>query len=91
MPAIDAGHEGVLARKPAIFGHGGVDPVPVATGRIAVAPTTEVISIDVRPIQYSEHCDIISAENAPVSFDAFFIAHVIPGRAPDLISRSGLA
>jgi regulator of protease activity HflC (stomatin/prohibitin superfamily) len=85
--AIDAGHEGVLVEQPFFFGHGGVDPVPSKTGRVWVAPTTKVI--DVRPIQYSEHFDIISAENAPVSFDAFLIANVIEGRTPELINRFG--
>ncbi len=89
LPAIDAGHEGVLVKKPLLFGHGGVDPEPATTGRIFVAPTTELIEVDVRPVQYAEHFDIISAENAPVSFDAFLIANVIEGRSPDLISRFG--
>ena len=35
------------------------------------------------------HFDIISSENAPVSFDAFFIANVMAGRSPDLVSRFG--
>ncbi len=87
--AIDAGHEGVLVEQPFFFGHGGVDPVPAKTGRVVVAPTTKVIDVDVRPIQYSEHFDIISAENAPVSFDAFLIANVIEGRSPELISKYG--
>ena len=52
-------------------------------------PTTRVIDVDVRPIQYSEHFDIISAENAPVSFDAFLIVNVIEGRSPELISKYG--
>src|SRR5215510_7741513 len=69
--AIEAGHEGVLVEQPFFFGHGGVNPVPATTGRINVAPTTKVIDVDIRPIQYFEHFDIISAENAPVSFDAF--------------------
>ena len=89
MPSIDAGHEGVLVTKPLLFGHGGVDPTPATTGRIIVAPTTEVIDVDIRPVQYSEHFDIISAENAPVSFDAFLIANVLEGRTPELISRFG--
>ncbi len=89
MVAIDAGHEGVLVEKPFFFGHGGVDPVPAPTGRVTVALTTQVIDVDVRPIQYAEHFDIISAENAPVSFDAFLIAGVIEGRSPELISRFG--
>jgi hypothetical protein len=89
LPSIDAGHEGVLVIKPVFFGHGGVDPVPITTGRVLVAPTTEVIDVDIRPIQYSEHFDIISSENAPVSFDAFMIANVVEGRSPELISRFG--
>ena len=89
LVAIDAGHEGVMVEKPFFFGHGGVDPDPVKTGRQAVAWTTQVIDVDVRPVQYSEHFDIISSENAPVSFDAFMIANVIEGRTPDLISRFG--
>ena len=86
---IDAGHEGVLVEKPFFFGHGGVDPVPSKTGRVVIAPTTQVIPVDIRPIQYSEHFDIISAENAPVSFDAFLIANVIEGRSPELITKYG--
>ena len=86
---VEAGHEGVLVAKPFFFGHGGVDPVPAPTGRVAVALTTEMISVDVRPLQYSEHFDIISAENAPVSFDAFLIANVIEGRSPELVARYG--
>jgi regulator of protease activity HflC (stomatin/prohibitin superfamily) len=89
MPAIDAGHEGVMVAKPILFGHGGVDPVPATTGRVIVAPTTEVIDVDIRPVQYSEHFDIISQENAPVSFDAFLIANAVEGRTPELISRFG--
>lgn len=42
-PSIDAGHEGVLVAKPILFGHGGVDPTPATTGRVAVAPTTDVM------------------------------------------------
>jgi regulator of protease activity HflC (stomatin/prohibitin superfamily) len=87
--AIDAGHEGVLVEQPFFFGHGGVDPVPSKTGRLWLAPTTHVIDVDVRPVQYSEHFDIISAENAPVSFDAFMIANVVEGRSPELIARYG--
>ena len=43
MPVIEPGFEGVLVEKPLIFGHGGVDPVPVKTGRSMVAITTDLI------------------------------------------------
>lgn len=89
--AIEAGHEGVLVEQPFFFGHGGVDAAPSKTGRVWVAPTTKVVEVDIRPLQYSEHFDIISAENAPVSFDAFLIANVVEGRSPELISRYGAA
>jgi regulator of protease activity HflC (stomatin/prohibitin superfamily) len=86
---IEAGHEGVLVEKPFFFGHGGVDPIPASTGRVTVALSTDVIDVDVRPVQYSEHFEIISAENAPVSFDAFMIANVIEGRSPELVRKFG--
>lgn len=89
LVAIEAGHEGVLVEKPFFFGHGGVDPIPASTGRVAIAASTEVIDVDVRPTQYSEHFEIISAENAPVSFDAFMIANVIEGRSPELVRKFG--
>ncbi len=89
LKAIDAGHEGVFVEKPFFIGHGGVDPTPVKPGRSIVALTTELIQVDLRPNQFSEHFDIISAENAPVSFDAFLIANVLPGKSPELISRFG--
>jgi hypothetical protein len=54
-----------------------------------VAPTTEVIDVDIRPVQHSEHFEIISAENATVPFDAFIIANVLEGRSPELITRFG--
>jgi regulator of protease activity HflC (stomatin/prohibitin superfamily) len=89
LRAIDAGHEGVFVEKPFFIGHGGVDPTPVKPGRSIVALTTELIQVDLRPNQFSEHFDIISAENAPVSFDAFLIANVLPGKSPELINRFG--
>ena len=49
---VDAGHEGVLVEKPFFLGHGGVDTVPMSTGRQFVALTTEVVDVDIRPIQY---------------------------------------
>lgn len=45
----DAGHEIVLVQKPMIFGHGGVDPDPVKTGRTYAALTTDGIDVYVQP------------------------------------------
>jgi hypothetical protein len=89
LPGIDAGHEGVLVQKPLLFGHGGVDPVPISAGRAAVALTTEVIEVDLRPLQHAEEFVAVSSENTSVPFQFFLITQVIPGRSPDLIQRFG--
>jgi hypothetical protein len=89
LPAVDAGHEGVLVAQPLLFGHGGVDPVPVTPGRVSMALTTDLIQVDVRPKQYAEHFGILSSENAAVAFDAFLIVRVHSGRSPELIQRFG--
>jgi hypothetical protein len=88
-PGVDAGHEGVLVEKPLVFGHGGVNPNPVPPGRTLVALTTDLVQIDVRPKQYDEDFGTLSAENTAVSFHAFLILQVLPGRSPELIRRFG--
>src|SRR2546428_12359870 len=74
LVAVDAGHEGVLVQKPFFFGHGGGGTVPATTGRTPLSPTTQENHVGVRPLPYSQHFDIISAGNAPVSFVAVMIA-----------------
>ena len=67
----DAGYEAVKVRKPLVFGHGGVVPDPVKTGRDFVAPTTQVLYIDVRPIQFTMAIDdMFSKDNVPLDFNA---------------------
>lgn len=69
--APDAGHETVLIRKPLLFGHGGVDPSPVKTGRTWVALTTDTVDVDMRPVQFNEHFDdLMSSDGVPLDFDA---------------------
>lgn len=69
--APDAGQEAVLVRKPVLFGHGGVDPTPVKTGRTFVAWTTEAIYVPIVPQQYSVHFeDLMSSDGVPLDFDA---------------------
>jgi regulator of protease activity HflC (stomatin/prohibitin superfamily) len=67
--APDAGHEAVLIRKPILFGHGGVDPTTIKTGRSFVAWTTQAKYVDVRPMQFSiEINDLMSRDGVPLDF-----------------------
>ena len=90
-PGVDAGHEGVLVEKPLLWGHGGVNPTPVLPGRTLAAVTTDIIQVDMRPKQYDEEFGTLSAENTSVTFHAYLILQVLPGRSPELIRRFGPA
>jgi regulator of protease activity HflC (stomatin/prohibitin superfamily) len=69
--APDAGTEGVLVRKPILWGHGGVADEPVKTGRTLIAPTTEVVYVPITPVQFSVHFDdLMSSDGVPLDFDA---------------------
>ena len=48
----DAGQEIVLVEKPIIFGHGGVVPEPVKTGRQYTWWTTSGVVVEMRPQQF---------------------------------------
>ena len=50
--APDAGHEVVLIEKPLLFGHGGVNPEPVKTGRTFAAFTTEGVDVSMQPRRF---------------------------------------
>ncbi len=55
--APNAGHEIVLIEKPILFGHGGVDPTPIKTGRTYAAISTEGIEeFKVQSGAYSAEC-----------------------------------
>lgn len=67
----DAGQEGVIVRKPIIFGHGGVSNIPVTAGRKFVALTTDYILVDMRPVQsHVTFDDLMSKDGVPLDFDA---------------------
>jgi hypothetical protein len=67
----DAGTEAVLVRKPFIFGHGGIDRTPIKAGRTLVAISTQVIYVDMRPMQFHvQFDDLMSRDGVPLDFDA---------------------
>ncbi|MBI2057524.1 MAG: SPFH domain-containing protein, partial [Candidatus Yanofskybacteria bacterium] len=74
----DAGHEAVLVKKPIIFGHGGVDPEPVKTGRQLIAVTTDSIVVNMQPQQFEVHFDdLMSSDGVPLDFDAVIRLKVV--------------
>ena len=65
----DAGHEAVWVMKPMIFGHGGVDPNPVKTGRSYGAITSSATYISMLPQRIDvEFDDMMTKSGVPVSF-----------------------
>lgn len=66
-----AGQEAVLIRKPYIFGHGGVDPTPLKTGRSVVAWSTDVEYVEMRPIlEHIKFDDLMTKSGVPLDFDS---------------------
>jgi regulator of protease activity HflC (stomatin/prohibitin superfamily) len=73
----DAGHEVVLIEKPWIFGHGGVDPVPVKTGRTYAAPSTAGVDVYMQPQKFdTEMHDTMTSDGVPISFHAIVVLQV---------------
>lgn len=74
----DAGYQAVLIHKPMIFGHGGVDPIPVKTGRKYVIWTTDAIYVNMQPTQHPMHFeDFMSSDGTPLDFDAVIRLRVV--------------
>ncbi|HEY3785797.1 MAG TPA: SPFH domain-containing protein [Steroidobacteraceae bacterium] len=73
----DAGHEVVLVEKPWIFGHGGVDPNPVKTGRTFAAVTTEGVDVYMQPQRFEADLpDTMTSDGVPISFHAIVTLQV---------------
>src|SRR5437667_4358172 len=73
----DAGHEVVLIEKPWLFGHGGVDPEPVKTGRTVAAFTTDGVDVYMQPYKYeTELHDTMTSDGVPISFHAIMVLQV---------------
>ena len=74
----DAGHEVVLIEKPYFFGHGGVNPDPVKTGRVYTAWSTEGEDVNMQPQKYEmESPDTMTSDGVPISFHAIMVLQVI--------------
>ena len=73
----DAGHEIVLVKKPWLFGHGGVDPTPVKTGRTFGAITTQGVDVYMQPQKLdTELPDTMTSDGVPIAFHAIMVLQV---------------
>jgi uncharacterized membrane protein YqiK len=67
----DAGHEGVLIRKPMFFGSGGVATTPVKTGLKYVAWTTSAEIVNMQPARVDAvFDDLMTSDGVPIDFHA---------------------
>src|SRR5260221_13754343 len=74
----NAGHEGVLVRKPMFFGSGGVDQTPVKTGLRYVAWTTSGVDGNMQPVRVDVEFDgLMTADGVPLGFHAVVTYRVI--------------
>ncbi|MGA3133030.1 MAG: SPFH domain-containing protein [Terracidiphilus sp.] len=65
----DAGHAAVWVEKPWFFGHGGIDPIPVTTGRSYGAITSSAVDVNMLPQRVDmEFDDMMTKSGVPVSF-----------------------
>jgi regulator of protease activity HflC (stomatin/prohibitin superfamily) len=84
----DAGHEIVLVEKPLIFGHGGINPTPVKTGRTFAAITTSGVDVYMQPQKFEVNLpDTMTSDGVPISFHAVVVLQVTNSVA--LISNFG--
>lgn len=75
--APNAGHEIVLVKKPIFFGHGGVDPTPIKTGRTYAAMSTDGIDVNMQPHKYeTELPDTMTSDGVPITFHAIMVLKV---------------
>jgi hypothetical protein len=75
--APNAGHEIVLIKKPILFGHGGVDPAAVKTGRTYAAISTDGIDVNMQPQKFDvELPDTMTKDGVPITFHAIMVLKV---------------
>lgn len=85
---VDPGQEAVLIDQPLMFGHGGVRPLPVITGRTYLWPTTDYVRVEKRPQQFQEHFDdLMSLDGVPLDFEAALRLQVLDSVA--LVQKYG--
>lgn len=87
---VDAGEEGVMIKKPWVFGHGGVEAEPLTTGLAWTVWSTEVKRVNVKPFNIDEvFDDLVTYDNNRVDFKIHLTFKHIQGKTPILVERFG--
>ena len=72
------GQEAVITRYPLLFGHGGLDPTPVTTGRRFIAWTTRSTIVNMQPQRIDlEFDDLMTSDGVPIDFHAVITLQVL--------------
>ena len=88
VAAPDAGHQVVWVEKPLLFGHGGIDPQPVTTGRSYGAITSQAVDVNMLPERIDmEFDDMMTKSGVPVSFHVVATFRIID--SVKLVSQFG--
>lgn len=88
--AVDAGEEGVMIKKPYIFGHGGVVSEPIKTGAVWTVWSTSVARYNIKPVKYKESfIDLTASDNVAIDFDVYLTLKIQDGKTPKLHELSG--
>ena len=87
---VNAGEEGVLIKRPYIFGYGGVVAEPITTGLTWTVWSTQVKRVNLKPFQITESfTDLITQDNNPVDFKIHLTFKHIAGKTPILVEKFG--
>jgi len=82
--------ESVLIYQPYFFGHGGVEPTPVASGSEWCACTTDHVEFSLVPINTEEKFElVVTKDNTPVTCIVNIQTQVIKGQTPELYKKYG--
>ncbi len=87
---VDAGEEGVMIKKPWVFGHGGVVAEPLTTGLTWTVWSTEVKRVNLKPFNFDETFDdLVTRDNNRVDFKIHLTFKHIAGLTPILVEKFG--
>ena len=90
FPSVDPGNEGVMVKKPFIFGSGGINDNPYKPGRYFTAITTSIVEYNMRPQVFTEKFNILMIDSKlNISFDVYLKLRIKENKTPDMLKTIG--